>query len=277
METPLPVTACISTRNAGDTLPATMESIKDWVAEIVVVDMESDDDTVAVAKRYGANVIDFPNVGWPEPGRQTGMDAATQPWLFVIDADERAGPGMPEALAPYTRRSDVAAVAVPRKNYWFGRFSRYSGLWPDWQTRLLRKELSRWPTDYSHASAVVDGPVERLPATTENALIHWNDVYSSINSWMTAANRYTDNEAWRLARSGTKPTLWRLLLVPLWHFAWPYLRWQGFRGGRYGLSIALLAACYRMLAELKLWEREKLANRSNDEVYEDAPGRRRLA
>jgi glycosyltransferase involved in cell wall biosynthesis len=231
-----------------------MESIKDWVAEIVVVDMESEDDTLEVAERYRAKIIQFPNMGWPEPGRQTGMDAATQPWLFVIDADERAGPGIADALEPYMRRKDVAAVMVPRKNYWFGRFSRYSGVWPDWQIRLLRKEMSRWPADYSHSGPVVDGPMEKVAATIENAIVH--ESYKSIHEWAAAANRYTDNEADRLAREGTKASLARLLFVPLWHFAWPYLRWQGFRSGRYGLGIALLASWYRILAELKLWERQ---------------------
>ena len=56
-----------------------IDSAADWVSEIVVVDMESSDDTVEIAESFGAKVIHVPAAGWAEPGRQSGLDAAERP------------------------------------------------------------------------------------------------------------------------------------------------------------------------------------------------------
>ena len=59
-----------------------------------------------------------------------------------------------------------------------------------------------------------------------------------------------------MTQAGERPTLRRLLTVPTVHFVLHYFRLGGWRSGRYGLTIALLAAVYRILGELKLWERQ---------------------
>jgi hypothetical protein len=71
---------------------------------------------------------------------------------------------------------------------------------------------------------------------------------------MSAANRYTDLEAERIAaaRGGS---LFRLIAMPLGRFAEQYFAKRGYRGGRYGLAVALMSLCYWLMAELKVWER----------------------
>src|SRR5688500_6701444 len=111
----LPVTLCVGVRNAGAELRRCVASCADWVSEIVVVDMESDDDTVAIARELGARVIEFPNAGFVEPGRQKGIDAAGEEWVLVLDADERAGPEMRELVRGYVGRAELAGVYRPRQ------------------------------------------------------------------------------------------------------------------------------------------------------------------
>ena len=255
----LPITLCVSTRNAAAVLPDCIESCRDWVEEIVVVDMESEDDTVAVAERYGARVIPVPNAGWAEPGRQSGIDAAAQPWILVLDADERAPAGLRDVAERAVARADLNGLRLARRNEQFGRFTPHSGIWPDWQLRLFRKSAASWPAVYTHTGAQVEGLVENAPATEKAAIEHVS--FRSIRDWVVAMNRYTDHEADVLSAAGERPTLRRLVGVPLIDFARPYLRLQGFRSGRYGLTIALLAFCYRLVAELKLWEREQAGRR----------------
>jgi glycosyltransferase involved in cell wall biosynthesis len=249
----LPITLCISTRNAADHLADCIASACDWVSEVVVVDMESDDGTVELARSLGAQVIQVPAAGWAEPGRQAGIDAATQPWILVLDADERAAPGMEALLARYVARDDVAGVWLPRQNYQFGWWVPGSGIWPDWQLRCFRRERSTWPATWTHAGVQVSGPVQHAPADVANAIVHHS--FASISDWVRATNRYTDHEADRSAREGRRPSLPRLFAVPVARFADLYIRRRGYRGGRYGLAVALMSLCYWLLAELKLWER----------------------
>lgn len=254
MSEPLPLSLVISTRNAGDVLAGCIESCLEFVREIVIVDMESQDDTLAVAARYSAKIVQVPHAGWAEPGRQSGLDAATQGWILVLDADERASPGLGGFVRDVIAGDDVDGVQLPRRNVQFGRFERNSGIWPDWQLRLFRKERVSWPAVYTHTGAVVTGKVVRAPEREENAIMH--ESFRSIREWIVAVNRYTDHEADRLTRQGQRATLRRLLTVPAWHFALHYFRRHGWRSGRYGLTIALLALVYRLLGELKLWERQ---------------------
>ena len=256
MTSTLPISLVISTRNAGGVLEGCIDSCRDWISEIVVVDMESEDDTLAIAERHGAKIVRVPNAGWAEPGRQSGLDAATQPWILVLDADERAGEGMRRVVAETIERDAVDGLRLPRRNEQFGRFEKHSGLWPDWQLRLFRKAKVSWPAVYTHQGAVVDGVVEEAPALEQNAILH--ESFKTIHDWVVATNRYTDHEAERLTRDGVRPSLRRLVVVPGWHFVFYYFRQGGWRGGRYGLAVALLGAIYRLLGELKLWEKQVL-------------------
>jgi glycosyltransferase involved in cell wall biosynthesis len=267
----LPITLCISTRNAAAQLGDCIESVRGWISEIVIVDMESTDETLDIARRYGATVVQVPAAGWAEPGRQSGIDAATQPWILVLDADERAASGLADIAREYIAREDLSGVRLPRQNFQFGWWVRDAGIWPDWQLRLFRPERTRWEVLWTHRGPTVDGTVENAPAHLDNAIIHHS--FASIRDWLTATNRYTDHEAQRSADAGHRPTLLRLFTIPIARFLDSYLAKRGYRGGRYGLAVALMSLCYWLLAELKLWERS-LASKAptRDAVGESTDG-----
>jgi len=258
---PLPITLCVSTRNAAAHLPGCVESVRDWVSEIVVVDMESEDETLDLARSYGARIVAVPNAGWAEPGRQAGIDAATQPWILVLDADERAAPGLASVAAELVGREDLAGVQLARQNFQFGWWVPASGLWPDWQLRLFRRERTTWSGTRTHVGPSVDGPVEHAPERADAAIVH--NSFPSISAWISGANRYTDLEAERMAEAGRRPGLVRLFAVPGARFAELYIAKRGYRSGRYGLAVALMSLVYWLMAELKLWER----------TLKDSPGR----
>jgi (heptosyl)LPS beta-1,4-glucosyltransferase len=267
----LPITLCVSTRNAAPLLEGCLDSVRDWVSEIVVVDMESSDATLDIARSHGATIVPVPAAGWAEPGRQSGIDAATQPWILVLDADERAADGLRAVAAEYLARVEIAGVRLPRQNFQFGWWVPGSGLWPDWQLRLFRRDRTIWPAVWTHQGPRVDGKVERAPALVENAIVHHS--FASIRDWMTAANRYTDHEADRLTKAGRRASLRHLLLVPVARFAQDYVVKRGYRGGRYGLAVALMSLCYWLLAELKVWERQLVAEQpTRDAVHQAVPG-----
>jgi glycosyltransferase involved in cell wall biosynthesis len=250
----LPVTLCVGTWNEGHQLRECVESCAEWVSEIVVVDMESDDDTVAVARGLGARVLTIPNAGFVEPGRQTGLDAAGQEWVLVMDADERAGPELRELVERYVSRDELAGVYLPRQNYLFGRWIRHSGYWPDYQLRLLRPRATQWPP-HVHTKPEVSGRTEKAPASPEGAIVHHN--YATIREWVDRNNRYTDHEVDRFLAIGRRPSLSRLLLAGPARFLNVYFRHQGFRDGLHGLTIAILMGFYGAIVELKLWERQR--------------------
>jgi rSAM/selenodomain-associated transferase 2 len=95
------VSAIIPTLDAAAELPATLAALKDaqLVAEIIVADGGSRDDTVAVAHAAGATVVEAAR------GRGTqlaaGAAAAAAPWLLFVHADCRPLPGWEAAAAAF--------------------------------------------------------------------------------------------------------------------------------------------------------------------------------
>jgi glycosyltransferase involved in cell wall biosynthesis len=214
--------------------------------------MESEDDTVALAEELGARVISVPRAGFAEPGRQRGIESASFPWVLVLDVDEVATPGMLEQVRCAVERDDLAGLRFPRLNYLFGRPMLHGAVWPDFQLRLFRRDATIWPP-YVHTQAEVSGAVEDAPARPDVAILHRS--WSRLGEWMSAADRYSDLEVDRQLALGRRASAVRLVLAPPWRFFDSYVRRGGFRDGRHGLAIALLALCYTILLELKFWER----------------------
>jgi tetratricopeptide (TPR) repeat protein len=76
-------------RNEEQHLPECLESVADLMDEIVVVDTGSTDRTRDVARRFGAQVFDFPWVDSFAAARNESLRHATGDWIFSFDADER--------------------------------------------------------------------------------------------------------------------------------------------------------------------------------------------
>src|SRR5712671_4813192 len=91
-----PISVVIPTRNEAGQIAACLRHL-DWVADVVVVDGGSLDDTVALARAGGARVIVDGPAGIAEQ-RNTGIAAARHEWVFALDADERIGPALAQEL-----------------------------------------------------------------------------------------------------------------------------------------------------------------------------------
>jgi tetratricopeptide (TPR) repeat protein len=79
-------------RNEEKFLEGCLESIKDVVDEVVIVDTGSTDGTKEIAARYGARLFDFPWTGDFSAARNYALDRCRGEWILYIDADERLGP-----------------------------------------------------------------------------------------------------------------------------------------------------------------------------------------
>jgi len=83
------ISACMIVRNEEKLLPGCLESIRDWVDEIIVVDTGSSDATLDIARQYGARVFQQPWEGDFSKHRNYSVEQASGDWLLIIDADER--------------------------------------------------------------------------------------------------------------------------------------------------------------------------------------------
>ncbi|MDP4099368.1 glycosyltransferase [Paenibacillus sp. P96] len=82
------ISLCMIVRNEEKNLPRCLSSVQPIVDEIIIVDTGSTDDTIAIAKTFGAKVIQMPWQDSFSDARNRGLDEATGDWILWLDADE---------------------------------------------------------------------------------------------------------------------------------------------------------------------------------------------
>src|SRR5512143_4284155 len=114
MSGPLPLSLCVITRDAAAQIADCLASAA-FADEVVVVDSGSRDDTVELARRRGARVIER---AWPGFGaqKQFAVGAAAHDWVLCLDADERVTEPLRESILAAMRAPQGFVYAVPRRN-----------------------------------------------------------------------------------------------------------------------------------------------------------------
>jgi hypothetical protein len=133
------VTVVIAAHDEADQIDACVRSVS-WAAEVLVVENDSTDDTIARARTAGATVFSHPfrSIG---AQRNAAIARARHPWVFVLDADERATPALGAEVARLLQGTAVDAYRVRRRNWFLGREIRHSGWDRDRPVRLFRSTL----------------------------------------------------------------------------------------------------------------------------------------
>lgn len=241
------LSVAIITWNEEERLRACLESVA-WASEIVVVDAESTDKTVGIAREFTDRIWVRPWAGFAAQ-KNFALDQTTGEWVLSLDADERVSPELRTEFEAVLQARDAAdGYAVPRKNFFWGAWVRHGGLFPDWQLRLFRRGRGRFVEHPVHESVEVRGTVARL----SQPLLHQS--YRSLAEFVERSNRYSTLAARQWLDAGRRVGIADLILRPLGRFASMYLLKGGFRDGWRGLLLAALYAHYVFLRTAKVWE-----------------------
>jgi glycosyltransferase involved in cell wall biosynthesis len=242
------ITATVITFNEEKNLAEALESLA-WADEIVVVDSQSTDRTVEIARQFTDKIWVRP---WPGYSAQKNFasEQASHDWIFNLDADERVSSELATEIDEIKRSAEprVRGYVVRRRTRYLGRWIKHSGWYPDQKLRLFDRRAGRWRGSYVHESVAVDGAVGSLTGeiihhTVENVAEHHSRI-----------DRYTTLAAEEMYVAGKKASLKSLLFSPPVAFLRSYFVRLGFLDGLPGLAIAYFAADYVFLKTLKLWE-----------------------
>jgi glycosyltransferase involved in cell wall biosynthesis len=249
-------------RNEANSLEPMFASVA-GVDEVVIADMESTDNTVAIARRHGARVLPLPNAGFCEPGRQPLLEAVTSDWILLLDADERLSPGGVDVLrsAAASAPPDVAAFTLDRRTF-VGRTRLTASGWePRYErhVRAFRRGRVQWPARI-HATPEVDGVVAHLPGDAV-WMDHLN--FESLDAFLHKMNRYSGIEARELIASRAAPSALRGLREALDELG---RRYTPEEDGALSLAMGFGILAYRLFRQLKAleaegWPEEELPSR----------------
>ncbi len=243
------ISAVVHTYNETYHIEACLKSLS-FADEVVVVDNESTDNTVALARAAGARIETFVgHHGYPEPARVFGLTCLTGDWVFILDADERVTPELAQDLKAIAARTDAAdGYWVPIRNYHFGKWLKHGNLYPDLHLRFFKRLQGGYPEVGLHRGIVVDGPQERL----YHDILHYS--YRDIAHYFRKLNTYTTVEAKRLLEKGHRPAGYDLMIKPWHRFMKAFIFQGGFKDGVEGWMFHSFSALYVLLSELKVWE-----------------------
>ena len=155
------ISACMIVKNEEEFLPNCLNSIKGVVDEIIIVDTGSTDDTMTIAKNFGAKVYHHPwNDSFSE-ARNHCLNHASGDWILQIDADEELEqadiPKLRLAISDHRYNGIIIAIQSIIKD----------GLHTFYHPRIFRRGNGFYK-DIIHEQTIIEG--ERLP--TEIRLYH---------------------------------------------------------------------------------------------------------
>jgi (heptosyl)LPS beta-1,4-glucosyltransferase len=206
---------------------------------VLVFDSGSTDTTRELAQAAGAELRqnEFLNYAQQRNDALTAVDAE---WVLFVDADERVIPSLAEEIRQTIEQAAHSGYWIPRHNYIFGKLTRYTGWYPDYQMRLLKRNEAHYdPERQVHELVILkSGQAGYL----KNALIHYN--YDNVAQFHEKQQRYVAYDAEILNQIGVRPKVYTPYLQPFRHFKWRYFELQGYKDGLHGLRLSLLMSWY---------------------------------
>jgi glycosyltransferase involved in cell wall biosynthesis len=287
MSARVPVSVVVPIKNESGNLPRCLECVR-WADEIFVVDSQSSDDSIEVAKAHGAQVVQFHfNGTWPKKKNWALENLRFRnEWVFILDADEVLPP---EAEQEFSK---AIAEAGETAGYWINRRFMFMGKWlrhsyyPNWNLRLFRHSLGRYEKlteadtrsgdNEVHEHVIVRGATGRLRCEMDHYAFPTVEVFiekhNRYSNWeaRVSAERMLSGSAARISsgevgrRRRLKQFSQRLPLRPLLRFLYIYVWQKGFLDGREGYYFARLHAVYEFLSVAKTYELTRTKTAPND-------------
>ena len=228
----LPVSVVLLTKNEEHNVGACLNSCS-FAKEVIVVDDGSIDGTVLLATEAGAKVYQRAlNNDWGAQ-KTFGIQKATQPWVLLIDADERVSLLLQQSIRKVCQDYPRQAYWIQRENHFMSGSATHGILRPDWILRLFPKEGARVEGKV-HEAVITPFETRRV----KGRLIHYP--YYSWDAYFGKFDKYTRVAAEKYLAEGRNCIFLRdILLRPIWAFIKVYFINRGFLDGKLGFIFSV--------------------------------------
>lgn len=241
-----PISVLIPCFNNEDYIEECLRSVE-WADEIVVVDSFSTDRTVAIAQRYAQRVLQHEYLN-SAAQKNWCIPQLTHEWVLIVDTDERVPEGLRREIENAVNHpGGFTGYRIARRNVVFGRWLRHGGYWPDYQTRLFRRDRGVYQERLVHADVILNGPC----GTLTTPLQHYP--HRSLAAMRAILlSRYSSWEARQKLAEGVRFRPSQLLTRPLGAFAARAFLKMGVLDGWQGWLISSVWAWYVLITYWKL-------------------------
>lgn len=204
-----------------------------WADETIFVDCASTDGTALAARDFKIKYFNRPNSRAVYVNKQFAVDQAASDWILILDADEELTPELQaEIKRAIASPGGASAFTMPRRNFYFGRWLRHGGKYPDTQLRLFKRGFAHFLPLPVHERLEVDGSIGALA----EPLNHYP--YADADDMAKKLDFYSEILARSYSLKGRSRAL--ILLRPFTRFLSGYVVKLGFLDGAEGFKTALL-------------------------------------
>lgn len=247
-----PISLVVITYNEASNIARCLNSARSIVDEMLVVDSFSTDDTVAIAEREGARVIQHAFAGYIEQKRYA-IEQARYDRVLLLDADEALDASLQTAILEVHSNWSHDCYSMNRMSTLGDRWIRHGAWYPDRKMRLF---------DRSQYEIVGTNPHDKFVPLPGASLRHLpGDILHYTNDGLAdrvaTINRFSTVAAGAYAQKGRRGNWFRVLFKPGLRFFAEFILKRGFLDGFYGYFIAKTAAQYVFLREMKLMEQQR--------------------
>lgn len=280
MTVQVPLAVLVTTRDEEKNLDRCLASVHGFADQIFVLDSESQDRTVEIARRYAeVHTLAYDHgriIPWIF---QWGLDnlPLRNDWVLILEADQAVTPALREEIAALLASSEIVedGFYLHRRQIFRGRPLRFGGYGSKLLLKLFRRSRAELDPIEQDTRVYVRGPVGRLRAPLEE----WNRKEDSILFYLQKHLRYADafareeldrrrhRLAWKVRPRffGTpdERVLWLkdryygmpLFLRPALYFLYRYFFLLGILDGKTGFVFHFLQAFwFRLIVDVRLEE-----------------------
>jgi glycosyltransferase involved in cell wall biosynthesis len=282
-----PLSLIVLTYNEEIHIEHCLNSVRDWIGEIIIVDSFSTDRTLEICRKYTDRIYQHP---FENQAKQFNWALDNVPitydWVMRLDADEMVTPELGQEITEVLRKweagtlgRDVTGMYIKRRVYFMGRWMKHGDYYPMWFLRIFRKGKGRYEEITEEHVVLSEGRAIRL----KHDFIDYNR--KGITFWVDKHNHWSIGEMLdmmammgegHLPDGTVRPSLlgsqeqrrrWLKRNVyaraPLFaraflYFLYRYFFRLGFLDGKEGLIFHFLQGCwYRFLVDAKIYEAKR--------------------
>ncbi|MCD4652865.1 glycosyltransferase family 2 protein [bacterium] len=241
------LSAVVITFNEEDNIRECLESLS-VADEIIIVDSNSSDNTVQIAREYTDKIFVVEWRGYA-CAKNYGIECAANNWILSLDADERLSDDLSKTikdLKPF--RTNITGYNISRRTWYLTRWIQGGGWYPDRNIRLFNRQFGQFSKVPVHESVVITGETQDI----DGDILHYS--YKNVRDHILRVEKYSSLSALQWLKNGRKPSIFMMFFRPVWEFFRKLILLGGFKDGREGIILAAIHSFYVFLKYVKLYE-----------------------
>ncbi len=255
------LTAMIPAGNEERHIADCIASVRFADEVVVVLDAASTDKTREIAEAKADRVLVHEYIN-SAAQKNWAIPQMSHEWVLVVDSDERVTPEL------RTNIERVLAADGPHDGYRIHRLNHFMdqpirgcGWQRDDVLRLFRRDRGRYEEKHVHADIISADGKPLSVGNLKGKFLHYT--FDSFDQYLHKFFRYSDWASEDRAKK-TPHVGWRhLALRPLWRFFRQFILFQGFRDGKAGFIICMMAAYSVFLKYARVWEKRQKEKAGN--------------